>query len=358
MKRVSTSQLIPGMVLARDVISLDGQLILSAGTMLNDKMITKLDIYGIFTAFIQEDPTEQKVTFQQRDASYSRRIRNSEAFKKFKVVYDIQLGQFRDELNAMVSKNLKLDVEKLLGNSLRLIAGVDGTLSILDILNNMREYDDSTYAHSMNVALISNIIARWLKMSEDEIRMATTCGLLHDVGKILVPHDIIAKPGKLTDAEFAVVQKHPVTGYQLLRRQELNEHICNAALMHHERMDGTGYPMRLSGGQIDPFARIVAIADVYDAMTAARVYRGPMCPFRVIELYESEGYEKYDVEYLLTFLENVVNTFVRNRCLLSDGREGDIVLINKGNLSRPVVQCGIQYVNLAEHPELRLESIL
>ena len=128
--------------------------------------------------------------------------------------------------------------------------------------------------------------------------------------------------------------------------------------MHHERYDGTGYPNHLVGKEIDDMAAIVAIADVYDAMTAARVYRGPVCPFRVIELYESEGFQKYDVEYLMTFLENVVNTYIRNRCRLSDGREGDIIYINRYKLSRPIVQCGTEYVNLSEYPDLTIEVLL
>ena len=137
-----------------------------------------------------------------------------------------------------------------------------------------------------------------------------------------------------------------------------SDHIRNAALMHHERYDGSGYPMRISGKQIDPYARIVAIADVYDAMTAARVYRGPLCPFRVIEIFEQEGFEKYDVEYLLTFLENVVNTYLQCDCKLSDGRKAKIIFINKDKLSRPTVQCGNEYIKLADHPDLTIEELL
>ena len=135
-------------------------------------------------------------------------------------------------------------------------------------------------------------------------------------------------------------------------------HVKNAALMHHERSDGSGYPSKLKGNQIDPYARMVAIADVYDAMTAARCYRGPLCPFRVIEMFEAEGFQKYDVSILLPFLENVVNSCLQNRCLLSDGRKGTIIYINKDKLSRPIVQCGGEYVNLADQPDLEIVRLL
>jgi HD-GYP domain-containing protein (c-di-GMP phosphodiesterase class II) len=131
-----------------------------------------------------------------------------------------------------------------------------------------------------------------------------------------------------------------------------------AALQHHERADGSGYPRGLQDDEIDEFASIIAIADVYDAMTAARVYRGPLCPFRVIEIFEQEGFEKYDVEYVLTFLEHVVNTYIQNRCLLSDGRQAEIIFVNKDKLSRPMVQCGDEYINLADYPDLTIEKLL
>jgi hypothetical protein len=150
----------------------------------------------------------------------------------------------------------------------------------------------------------------------------------------------------------------PALGYELLLSQDVDVHVKNAALMHHERSDGSGYPSKLKGNQIDPYARMVAIADVYDAMTAARCYRGPLCPFCVIEMFETEGFQKYDVSILLPFLENVVNSCLQNRCLLNDGRKVTIIYINKEKLSRPVVQYGEEYINLADQPDLKIEKLL
>ena len=173
------------------------------------------------------------------------------------------------------------------------------------------------------------------------MELATACGLFHDIGKMLIPYSIIAKPGRLSEEEFATVKKHPALGYELLQSQDVDVHVKNAALMHHERSDGSGYPSKLKGNQIDPYARMVAIADVYDAMTAARCYRGPLCPFCVIEMFETEGFQKYDVSILLPFLENVT-----------------IIYINKEKLSRPVVQYGEEYINLADQPDLKIEKLL
>lgn len=321
-----------------------------------------MDLYGILTIFVEDTPVEAENILPPDEGdtgpSYAQRIQNSPAFKKFKADYELNVDSFKDALNAVVERNIELDVDTLLHNTLDMIAAGKGQIGILDMLQNMREYDDSTFAHCLNVALICNVLATWLKFSPEEIEMATACGLFHDIGKLMIPHSIITKPGKLDSHEYAMIQKHPIIGYQLLQAQNVDDHIRNAALMHHERSNGSGYPMRLSGRDIDPYARMVAIADVYDAMTAARVYRGPLCPFRVIEIFEQEGFEKYDVEYLLTFLENVVNTYIRNRCRLSDGRNAEIVFVNKDKLSRPMVRCGKDYINLANEPHLYIEDIL
>ncbi len=359
MKRLSTMQLVPGMVVAENVFSFNRQLIVAKGTTLTDKLITRLEIHGVLTVFVVDSlPNVALVPAAPKEPTYAERIVSSEEFKEFKKEYNINVDSIRDVMNNVVEKNMQLDVSALLQSSLQMVTGSSGKFGILDMLQNMREFDDSTYAHCMNVALICNLLATWLKFSPEDVEMATACGLFHDIGKLLIPHDIITKPGKLSDEEYAQIQKHPVEGYQLLLNQNVDDHVRYSALMHHERYDGTGYPMRLSGNKIDKFARIVAIADVYDAMTAARVYRGPLCPFRVIEIFESEGFQKYDTEFLLPFLENVVNTYIQNRCLLSDGREGDIIFINKDKLSRPIVQCGKEYVNLAEKPDLSITDII
>ncbi len=352
-------QLVPGMVVAENVFSYNQQLIISKGTPLNDNLITKLDLYGIISIFIDDTiPDVDKLPAAPKAPSYSERIKNSPEFTAFKKDYELNVDSFKDVMNNVVEKNLQLDVGVLLRNSLNLIANSQSQIGILDMLHNMRDFDDSTYAHSMNVALICNVLASWLNLNPDEIELATACGLFHDIGKLLIPHEIITKPGKLTSDEYAQIQKHTVAGYQLLLNQDVDDHVRYSALMHHEKCDGTGYPMGLTGDKIDKYACIVAIADVYDAMTARRVYRGPMCPFSVIEIFEAEGFERYNVQFLLTFLENVVNTYIQNRCRLSDGREGDIIFINKDKLSRPIVQCGNEYINLAEVPNLTIEELL
>lgn len=359
MKRISSLQLIPGMILAKDVFDQNNNLLISKGTVLNDVLIIKLDLYGILSVYVEEDISQNNAwTHPNYKPSYNERIRNSAEFQEFRKNYSIEIASMKNTLNNVITKNASLDVDELVNHALKIASDVNGRVSLLDMLHNMRDYDDSTFSHCLNVSLICYIFAGWLKLSHQEVELATACGLLHDVGKLLVSKDIIQKPGKLTELEFSEMKKHPAAGYKLLVSQHVDENIYSTALMHHERCDGSGYPFGANEAQINKYAKIVAIADVYDAMTSTRVYRDAMCPFKVIEIFEEEGLRKYDANYILTFLENVVNSYIQNRCLLSDGREGDIIFINKNKLSRPIVQCGNEYVDLSTTPNLHIECLL
>ena len=121
--------------------------------------------------------------------------------------------------------------------------------------------------------------------------------------------------------------------------------------MHHEKCDGSGYPIGLKGNQIDWCAQIVTIADIYEAMTAKRVYRGPISPFKVINMFEEDGLKKYNPKYLLTFLEHVVNSYMNCKVRLSNGEEGDIVFINKVRLSKPMVKTKNHFIDLSKQTD-------
>ncbi len=357
MPRLSTQELIPGMITAEDVFSFNNQLILPKDMVLTDKAITKLEFYSISSVYIKDDSMQAEITEQLPNPSYSERIRASEEYRRFKKKYEEEIEEFKDNVNDIITKNV-LDTEALLEKPQILLAESASGIHIFDMLHNMRMYDDPTYTHCLNVALICNVFGSWIKMNEEDIKTLTLCGLLHDIGKLLIPEKIITKPAKLTIEEYDVIKTHSLEGYNAIKDLDIDDHIKNAALMHHERCDGSGYPFGLKTNRIDRFARIVSIADVYDAMTSARVYRGPLCPFQVISIFEQEGLQKYDPEYILIFLGYIVNTYMHNRVKLSNGMEGDIVLINKMDLSKPMVQCGNHYVDLSHEHGLYVEAIL
>ncbi|SKC04388.1 HDIG domain-containing protein [Lachnospiraceae bacterium] len=358
MPRIPTQDLVPGMVTAEDVISFNNQLILPRDMELTDKAITKLEFYSILSVQVKDETANVAIPSETPpDISYSDKIRNSQEYKVFKQDFESTLSEVEDSLNDIISKN-KIDTDNLLQEPGKLLVHNPSGIHIFDMLHNMRMYDDPTYAHSLNVSLICHVFGRWLGMSDADVDILTLAGLLHDIGKLKIPNEIISKPAKLTDQEYTTVKSHAMEGYNILKDLPINEHVKRAALMHHERCDGTGYPLGLTTKRIDRYARIVAIADVYDAMTSPRVYRGPLCPFQVISIFESEGLQRYDPEFILVFLEYIVNTYMNNRVRLSNGLTGDIVLINKLDLAHPMVHCGSHYIDLSHEHGLYIEAIL
>lgn len=360
MKRVSTADLVPGMVTAEDVYTYNNQLILPRGLVLTDKTITKLEFYSIINVRIEDGMSKEYMENPDapEDVSYSEKVKRSPQFIEFKDRFEREVPKFQNMLDSVIRKGQRLNVDSLLGCVDELLISQDGYLNVFDMLHNMRQYDDMTYVHSINVALICNVFARWLKMTPEETRMATLCGLLHDIGKISIPENIIKKPAKLTESEYSIVKKHTLEGYNVLRKYDIPESVMNAALMHHERCDGSGYPFGIRNAKIETYAKMVAIADVYDAMTSARIYRGPMCPFKVIELFESEGLQKYDTRFIMTFLENIVNTYMLHRVKLNDGRTGDVVFVNRSSLAKPTIRTPDGFLDLSAHPELYIEAII
>ena len=164
---------------------------------------------------------------------------------------------------------------------------------------------------------------------------------------------------KVTNDEYKIVKQHTIEGYKILKSLPIDDRIKDAALLHHERCDGGGYPLGITGDKVPDFAKIVAIADVYDAMTAARVYRGPMCPFKVVSIFEQEGLQKYDSRYILTFLENIGQTYLNNRVRLSDGREGDVMMIHKTCISRPLIKLlDGTFIDLVDERDLFIDALI
>lgn len=356
MKEYQTKDLLPGMVTAIPVRTKRGQLIINPNVELTRTLISRLEFYGIGSVQITENkqtaapmetpkdpayfPAKSPVSAPSpvSDASYSQKLKSSPEFQRFQVDFTLRSQDLKNCFDAYLSDGGTVNKEELLSKTISLVSPKQTTLDVFDMLHNMRQVNDSTYAHSLNVAIISRIIGKWLHFSNEELDTLTLAGLLHDIGKTKIPDEVLNKDGKLTDEEFQMIRNHPKYGYDILKSQPLNSHIKKAALMHHERCDGSGYPMGLTMEEIDDYALIIAIADVYDAMTAARSYRAPLCPFEVIAEFEKDGLQKYKPKYILTFLENIANAYQNNRVMLSDGTSARIVLLNHRRLSKPLVQ--------------------
>ena len=271
--------------------------------------------------------------------SSKEKTKESRQFERFSHHFAQCSEHYQNNLTKSLYRNEPFRANELLKETMALLHQDAQEINIFDMLLNMHNKDESVYSHCIDVALISNVLARWLHFSEADQMMATACGLFHDVGKFMLPTGVLRKPGKLTPEEFEIVKTHTTEGFHLLGRyNSIPEPVKNTALMHHEKCDGSGYPYGLTGDEIDKFSKIVTIADIFDAMTSERVYRSAMCPFTVIKYFEDDGIQKYDMKYILTFLENVSNSYLNHRVTLSNGMEGNVIFINHDNYSKPVIR--------------------
>lgn len=358
MQMMDKARLCPGMILGQDVYNFANQIVVKKGTVLDERTITKLHRFEIPQFMIEEEVLSIQEANSYHRSSYSERIQNNPAFRRFQANYDTEIISFQNMISCVIEKNQKIDCEALYRQVVMLLKDTGNSINAFDMVQNLRHYDDSTYAHSMNVGLLCNVFADWLEFGEDEKKTLTVAGILHDIGKTRVPLEIIQKPSRLSEEEYQIIKKHTEYGFAILTENKLDYHIRYTALQHHERMDGSGYPLGLAGDHIDEYARIVSIIDVYDAMTSPRVYRGPTCPFDVIQIFEEEGFQKYDSRYILTFLRRIAESYLNERIKLSDGRTGKLIYINVHALSRPVVMVDGEAIDLRKEKDLKIIEIM
>jgi len=368
--KVQTADLKPGMISSEAAYTYGNHLIIQSNTSLTPDIIDKLKYYSVksIKVYIPENPEGDEVSEAEQSLgpnqgldfsgpTYFERVQQTEQFKAFRETFTKSIDTFKQQLNDIVIKNSTDIVSDMLSEVDNILSQTRNSLHLLDMLQCLRGFDDMTYMHSMNVALICNVIGGWLGLPQEELNVLVVSGLLHDIGKLRIPAEIISKPGKLTDDEFETIRTHPKLGYDILQPKDLDERIKVAALQHHERMNGSGYPQRLSRTAINNFSSIVAIADVYDAMTSNRVYRKGICPFKVIGILEQEK-DLYEPSYLYLFMKRTVEAYINSEVMLSNNERGKVVLLNQQILSRPVVITDNGTYDLSKDASIQIEALI
>lgn len=227
------------------------------------------------------------------------------------------------------------------------------------LFQELYEKDEYTYRHTICVAVIAGLLGKWLGFGQEKLRELELAGILHDIGKTMVPEYILRKPGKLTEKEYEEIKKHTVHGYQLIRGTSLPDSISLSALQHHERENGTGYPFRLKGAQIHPIAKIIAVADVFHAMSSDRIYRNAEPFYKVIAKMNEDVYGRFDPAILLVFIQRLMETLIGKRVRLSDGTEGVILLNHPYNPLRTTIMTDHkEIIDLTRHKQLNIERVL
>ncbi|MCM1100439.1 MAG: HD domain-containing protein [Clostridium sp.] len=351
MKDVAWISLTPGMVLGADIISQD-KVIYPAGTELNQLIIDKLKRYSVMCATVMED-----IDFA---STHYERIRFNEDFKLFEQNYNAALLRYKLMMGAFLETGTPVKDADLLRLYNEVYVNIPSGAVLLDFLYNMMPNEDElTFSHCLNSALLAGAIADWLNMNDVDKRTLILCGFYYDIGKMKLPYDLLWKSGKLTPEEFKIIQTHPVVGYSLVRGLDLDPHIKNAVIMHHERLDGSGYPYHMQGQKIDVFARYMAIVDAYIAMASPRSYRNAFTPLQILGHFEENMY-RFDVELLMPIMQRIADAQIGSRVQTNDERIWEVLIIHPTKYSRPLLKSedNNELVDLLRTPGLEIVKMV
>ena len=316
----------PGMVLSKNLYFEIGVLpLLTSGQTLTAAHIKKIRQKAIPGLYVESDGSRDIVI----DDCISEETRNK-ALIGIKNLFDDY-----SESHSRTVANLT-EVASLAGE---LVDGVFRSDNILINLIDLKSHDDYTYKHSLRVALLSISIGMKLQLTSDQLNEIALSALLHDVGKTMISSEILNKPAKLTRSEFDIMKTHPAVGADTLRkRHAFSGGILMGVESHHERFDGTGYPKGLHGDKIPLYGKILAVADVYDALTSNRPYRRANFPSEAIEYMMACADTHFDMEVLSAFLK-IVSVYPSGTIVdLSNGQTAVVVENHIENILRPTVR--------------------
>lgn len=373
MKKVmlSKTKIREGMVVAGDVFTHDGTMLIPQRTQLTPNHIIKLTVYNVdlIPIYVEEDykgpvvenayeKFDREMRLMDTQQEKDDLVNASPEFIAFSKQYAKQLGQVEDQLNNIVLTG-HLDLRPLYDLINDMLATTASNEDLFSFMCRMKSSEDVTYSHSMNVSMLASILGKWLDLPTHTTLELALAGLLHDIGKVRVNQMILKKNGKLTDAEFEHIKQHTTLGYEVVANTTLPLGIKHAILMHHEKMNGAGYPLGLSWNRIHDYAKIISIVDIYDAMTAERPYHRRFHPFHVIHMFEEECKGILDTEMLYVFLEHIAHNFLDDLVMLNDGSKATIIFIHHRNPSRPIVQLTSgKIIDLLDFPDLSIRDFL
>ncbi len=314
LKTLSINQLKPGMFV-QSVTKQTGKIrIKNQGWVKTQASIVKLVKAGILEVVIDPDKTlelndnnnaaEQQSlpsaqeTFDPWHTSHDVSLEMTKASNLYNEARALQVKAFDD-----IRQGNQIDITPFQELANGFIESIFRNQDALACITRMRDKDVYLLEHSINVSILISIFAKHLGIDKSTIQEIATGALLHDIGKVNVPDQILHKPSKLTDQEYLVIQEHPRFSKEILEQAGLSGIAVDIAGFHHERLDGSGYPFAKSGDEINLYVRMASIVDVYDALTAERVYKSGMVPIKAFKILKDGCPDNFDGELVTKFIQ-------------------------------------------------------
>ncbi len=316
MTRVET-----GMALGQDIYDGEGKLLMSRHLVLNNDSLQELLRLGFPGIYIDDEFTE--------DLRITEVVRPELKREALKMVHDLFLD----------NKNLPMEQHNLQEIVMNVMEDVLNNGEVMCNMLDIKTYDDYVYFHSVNVAVLSTMIGAACNMNQEELDILTTAALLHDVGKRFVEEDVLNVKRALTEEERIMIVQHPKLGYEFLKENfDFLPEVYDSVLEHHEWYNGCGYPLRKSGSEIPIYARIIKLADVYDALTSRLPYHEAVPPSEAVEYIMANAGAEFDPELVDVFMRKIAVYPVGCEVSLSDGRTAVVMENHKEFILRPKVK--------------------
>lgn len=354
-RKLKLFQLEPGMVVAKDII-VEERVLLTRGTVLKQEHIEKLmDLMHFDTV---EMFTEKHNVINQLKYKNLSEVRIKQA-KKIKDDMVEMNSKIRSALKDItLDKNIKTtSIQDICSSLMNEYKCEDADLIFKGLMEKSEE-DEELYKHSVDVAIISSMIGKWMGMEKRELRELVNSALLHDIGKLLLDKNLIKKKDAITEAEQQILKLHSKLGYKaIVGKQGVSNNISNGVLMHHERNDGSGYPIGLKEENIHPYAKIIAIADVFDASTSNRECYKKKTVFEALEEIKKLSLKELDNKICNLFLSKFMSLYTSEYAMLSTGKVCQIIKFNEYEISRPLVMVENEFIDLSKNRDISIREL-
>ncbi len=329
----------PGMIIDQAIIDRAGRVLVARKTELDEYLIESLKKMGIPGIYIREGEEEEEQTEPEVKAEIQQK------FEKVKVA-DPAKVKLSESVRKRVAEGVQYlyqdtssenftDATKSITNDL--MKAISDNDAIAVDIGALKVSDEYTFKHSVDVATMSMIVAKQYGLEKDDVYKIGISGLLHDIGKAQIPNEILNKAGKLTDEEFFTMKQHSVFGYRVLQdKEDLSNDIKMGVLQHHEKMNGKGYPIGAPADKINLYARIISVADIYDALVTERPYKKPFSPRDALEMIMSMT-EELDIQVMKCFMASVILYPVGSDVPLSNGEMARVIENSPEYVLRPKV---------------------
>ncbi|SEP58210.1 HD-GYP domain, c-di-GMP phosphodiesterase class II (or its inactivated variant) [Virgibacillus subterraneus] len=340
--RVEPSQLVPGCVLLNNVIGKSNRPIIPQHTVLTEEHITLLQKFLVETVDVSATLAEGEVfkpRFVEKEEvkkkEHSSKKQNLESFEDH---YKNAVDDYK-KLFTKWQSNLAIDMPEVRKILIRLLERMDDISRAVYTLHHYATKEDYIFHHSVAVGILSAYLARKMGFEKGEWLQIGLAGALSDCGMARLDDAIVTKTGSLTYSDYQEIKKHPTYSYRYVEKiPTITKEVKLAVLQHHERMDGSGYPIGLSKDNIHIYARIIAVCDTYHAMTCERLYKDKQSPFNVIEKLQSDQFSKLDHQVVQTFINSLANFSIGTKVRLSTNQLGEIVFVEERYPTRPMVR--------------------